>query len=214
MWGRNLEARHNGRSDAACRFHFRVLSHVYKRKLIPTVRMCCYLPSMLADIYLITLALLSSFTCWYRWCRRRLPLPPGPKGYPIVGNLFDMPHDLQWEKYFDWSKKYNSDIIYLSVFGAPIVVLNSYEAANDLLSGRSLLYSDRPISPMLNELLGWGSLMTFMPYGRAWRARRRAFWREFNSDNSKNHHPKQLWHARDLLRRLLDDPKRFLHHID
>lgn len=36
-----------------------------------------------------------------------------------------------------------SDIIYVNVLGSPIVVLNSYKAVNDLLSVRSLLYSDR-----------------------------------------------------------------------
>lgn len=37
----------------------------------------------------------------------------------------------------------DSDIIYLNVLGSPIVVLNSYKAANDLLGVRSTLYSDR-----------------------------------------------------------------------
>lgn len=62
--------------------------------------------------------------------------------------------------------------------------------------------------------LGWKTLMSFLPYGHAWRARRRAFWQEFNPERSTNHRPKQLWYSRDLLRRLLEDPKRFLHHID
>ena len=28
-----------------------------------------------------------------------LPLPPGPKGYPIIGNLFDMPAHESWLVY-------------------------------------------------------------------------------------------------------------------
>ncbi|KAJ8697465.1 hypothetical protein PTI98_004269 [Pleurotus ostreatus] len=78
-----------------------------------------------------------------RWGRTKLPFPPGPRGYPIIGNLLDMPSELQWEKYSEWSKKYGSDIIYLNVLGNSIVVLNSYKAVNDLLSVRSSLYSDR-----------------------------------------------------------------------
>ncbi|KAJ8690937.1 hypothetical protein PTI98_010555 [Pleurotus ostreatus] len=170
---------------------------------------------MSTDIYLIAFALLLALAGLKRWRSNRLPLPPGPRGYPIIGNLLDMPSEHQWVKYHEWSKKYNSDIIYLNVLGSPIVVLNSYKAANDLLGVRSALYSDRPLSTMLNELLGWKTLLSFLPYGHAWRARRRAFWQEFNSlKRSTNHRPKQLWYSRDLLRRLLEDPKRFLHHID
>jgi hypothetical protein len=35
-----------------------------------------------------------------------LPLPPGPKGYPIIGNFFDMPADKPWVVYDEWLKTY------------------------------------------------------------------------------------------------------------
>ena len=35
-----------------------------------------------------------------------LNLPPGPKGRPIVKNLFDMPLERQWEAAIEWSKEY------------------------------------------------------------------------------------------------------------
>jgi hypothetical protein len=35
-----------------------------------------------------------------------LPLPPGPKGYPLVGNVFDMPFDKPWVVYDEWRKTY------------------------------------------------------------------------------------------------------------
>ncbi|KAL4264719.1 cytochrome P450 family protein [Pleurotus pulmonarius] len=169
---------------------------------------------MSTDILLIFVALALALAGRYRWRTTKLPLPPGPKGYPVIGNLFDMPFKEQWVVYHDWCKQFSSDIIYLRVFGTSIVVLNSQRAANDLLSVRSLLYSDRPISTMINELLGWGMMTSLLPYGHAWRARRRAFWQEFNPDRSPNHRPKQLWYARDLTRRLLTTPEDFLHHID
>ncbi|KAL4264186.1 cytochrome P450 family protein [Pleurotus pulmonarius] len=109
---------------------------------------------MTSHILLLTLAFLLSLPGFYRLRRKtRLPLPPGPKRYPIVGNLFDKPADYQWIKYFEWSKEYNSDVIYFSIFGKPTIVLNSRKAVNDLLLARSLLYSDRPTSTMINELL-------------------------------------------------------------
>ena len=35
-----------------------------------------------------------------------LPLPPGPKGYPLIGNLFDFPITAPWLVYEEWCKTY------------------------------------------------------------------------------------------------------------
>jgi hypothetical protein len=47
-----------------------------------------------------------------RWKRNhsKLPLPPGPKGLPLVGNLFDIPSERQWEAYLKWSKEFSASI--------------------------------------------------------------------------------------------------------
>ena len=44
------------------------------------------------------------------------------------------------------------DVIYIHIFGNPIVVLNSAEAVNDLFEKRSAIYSSRPVRTMINDL--------------------------------------------------------------
>lgn len=35
-----------------------------------------------------------------------LPLPPGPKGFPLIGNIFNMPVNKPWLVYEEWCKTY------------------------------------------------------------------------------------------------------------
>jgi hypothetical protein len=36
----------------------------------------------------------------------KYPLPPGPKGFPIIGNLLDMPTSDEWVTFQKWSKDF------------------------------------------------------------------------------------------------------------
>lgn len=53
---------------------------------------------------------LFAYIAWHRYCMRRkpssLPLPPGPKARPFIGNLFDFPLQEQWRVYDEWRKIY------------------------------------------------------------------------------------------------------------
>jgi hypothetical protein len=80
-----------------------------------------------------------------------LPLPPGPKPRLVIGNLLDIPKEKEWLTYRDWHERYG-DIVYIEALGQKIVILGSATVMTDLLEKRSVLYSDRPVAIMLNEL--------------------------------------------------------------
>ncbi|KZP23279.1 cytochrome P450, partial [Athelia psychrophila] len=140
--------------------------------------------------------------------------PPGPKGWPLIGNLLDAPKSgSAWVEYHEMCKKYNSDVVYLRILGQSILVLDSIEAITDLLDKRSNIYSSRPRFVMLVELMEWYSNFIISPYGNHWRAHRRLFHSEFNIRGVSWHHPKQMHAAHGLLVRLLDHPDQWHEHF-
>ncbi|KAJ3553128.1 hypothetical protein NM688_g3784 [Phlebia brevispora] len=145
--------------------------------------------------------------------RRNSRLPPGPKGIPFVGNIFDIPKTYEWKRYREWSRQYNSDLIHLNLMGTPMVILHTVQAANDLFEKRSALYSDRQSGVMANDLIGWDFLMGFMRYGTRWRDSRRAFHQHFTAHAVTAYYPTVEKGSRKLLVRLLEDPENFLPHI-
>jgi hypothetical protein len=93
------------------------------------------------------------YTTLKRWTSRVsvLPLPPGPKPLPIIGNLLDIPREKEWLTYHAWNQKYG-DVVYVEALGQKIVVLGTADAANDLMERRSTIYSDRSVLIMMSEM--------------------------------------------------------------
>ncbi|PPQ99410.1 hypothetical protein CVT24_005397 [Panaeolus cyanescens] len=144
---------------------------------------------------------------------RHLPCPPGPKGWPWIGILFQLPQKQVWLAHNQWSKSYG-DMIFYSVMGTNFLVLNSNKRTNDLLEDRSANYSDRIRMPMLVELMNWRYNFAFMRYGPVWRKHRKAFHEHFNPSVIGKYDQIQLVHIRRFLGQLLHSPQNFLHHIN
>ncbi|KAH9917065.1 cytochrome P450 [Fomitopsis serialis] len=65
-----------------------------------------------------------------------------------------------------------SDVVYFSVLGRGAIVLNSL-AAQDLLDKRNAIYSDRPRSILIHEMMDFSPNMPLLPYNDEWRRQRR-----------------------------------------
>ncbi|KAF8202965.1 cytochrome P450 [Pholiota molesta] len=166
-----------------------------------------------SSFYVVPVTFLASYVL-VTWARKRraLPLPPGPTGYPIIGNVYDIPHHYAWLTYADWAKKYG-DVVSYSVFGRVTVVLNSLEATTELLEKRSSNYSDRPRMIMANELMDWDWDFVHMGYADRWRRHRRMFHQYFQPRNLASYYPLQKKMAIALLDQLAQSPAEFAPHI-
>ncbi|KAF8240485.1 cytochrome P450 [Tricholoma matsutake] len=143
----------------------------------------------------------------------RLPLPPGPKKLPLIGNLLDMPKAFEWVTYHKWCKEFDSDIIHLNVAGTSLVVLDTSEATTELLERRSSIYSDRARMPMMNELMGWDFHFAFMKYGKYLRQHRILMHQTFHQTASMRFRPFELKAVHGLLRRMLEDQDDLIGHL-
>ncbi|KDQ22111.1 hypothetical protein PLEOSDRAFT_1079619 [Pleurotus ostreatus PC15] len=161
-----------------------------------------------------------------------LPLPPSPKGLPLLGHILEVPKEYEWKKYSQWSKQLDTDVISLNMMGSTVIVLDSLTAAEDLLAKRSSLYSSRPSIVMLRDLYASPSLpllalanssinvrmkcdwlLTVLPYDDRWKVRRKMLQSEFNHVETMRYQPHESRYARELLQRLLDTPDQFMEHI-
>lgn len=130
--------------------------------------------------------------------RPSLPLPPGPRPAPLIGNIHQLPKSLQWLELYHWSKKYGP-VMHLSMGGKPLIILSTHQVAHDLLNRRSSRYSDRPRMVMAGELVTKGMHTLLRPYNDQYKLHQKMEAPLLNLRASSKYRPLQDLESQQLL---------------
>ncbi|KAK0478627.1 cytochrome P450 [Armillaria luteobubalina] len=159
--------------------------------------------------------------------------PPGPKGLPFIGNIFDMPSEKEWHTFTRWGEKYGKITSPLFSYSHTYVISflsrrpylgfgpwtthgsdkhcpDGYQHAGQ----ESAIYSDRPIMALGGELIGWKFSFVLMRYGSHFRDSRRRVHQIFGTNAAF----KQFLlivelEAHRFLKRISTKPEDFLQEI-
>jgi hypothetical protein len=82
-----------------------------------------------------------------------LPLPPGPKGLPLVGNVNDLPQPRSLEyKHWLQHKEQFGLLSSVTVMGQTIIIIHDRNVAFELMEKRASKHSGRPSMKFAMEL--------------------------------------------------------------
>ncbi|KAF8503337.1 cytochrome P450 [Russula emetica] len=138
-------------------------------------------------------------------------VPPGPKGLPILGNVFQL-QNKGWMFGIECKRKFEH-MMFLNALGQPILVINGLKTAFELLDRRASIYSDRPRFIVAHGILSGGLFTASMPYGDVWRRTRRAAHETLTKVVVRDFHPIYCKEAVLLASAILDNPDALDKHI-
>ncbi|KAL0579186.1 hypothetical protein V5O48_002808 [Marasmius crinis-equi] len=136
--------------------------------------------------------------------RRKGKLPPGPKGLPIVGNLFQLSLDA-WIPFTEWKYKFGS-LVYLTAGSQGILVINSHKVATELLDRKANIYNSRPRFIVASEYLTGGMFLGLVQNNDIWKRMRRAGNEVLNKTMAPSFYPAQEEEAVRLVYNMLQTP--------
>lgn len=139
---------------------------------------------------------------------------PGPKGYPIIGSVPEVPEKNGFIKFADWGKEYGP-IYQVNLAGHNHVWISSDEISKDLLSKKAAIYSDRPHIPALIDDNRTSAQYLPLLSRNDGHTRQRKFANIIMRESEKAlfHRYPEL-EAKRLLLELLDEPDRYNHALE
>lgn len=133
-------------------------------------------------------------------------------GLPLAGNAFDIPKSHAWFKFKDWSDEYGP-IYQVKAFGTTMVIISKESIANDLLSLRGALYSDRP-SLIMPRLITDDGFLGAIGWTDYWRRARRFAQSMLSTTIVQESVPKQTTEARQMVIDLAKSPSKYAYWLE
>ncbi|KAF2301933.1 hypothetical protein GH714_030516 [Hevea brasiliensis] len=103
--------------------------------------------------------------------RRKLPYPPGPKGYPIIGNMGIM-DQLTHRGLARLAKQYGG-LFHLQMGRLHVLAVSTPDMAQEVLQVQDSVFSNRPANVAITYLTYNQADMAFANYGPFWRQMRK-----------------------------------------
>ncbi|KAJ9150025.1 Cytochrome p450 monooxygenase [Pleurostoma richardsiae] len=158
--------------------------------------------------------LVSVFQQFMQWRKKHLapePKFPGPKQYPIVGRVHDLPRFSLWLKFKEWAD-IHGPIYQTRALTATFVIVSDEKIAEELLVKRGHIYSGRPqIRSLFNHKEG-PAYLALMDRHDIW-TRQRKWVHSAMAEAHKHHFYGHVEaESKRYLMMLLSDPERFYDH--
>lgn len=120
----------------------------------------------------------------FGWIRgvRKLRHIPGPPGWPLIGNAYQMDYSYPYKRFTEWSKSYGN-IFRVTVFGKDIVILSDPEAIHEMLTSKACSSRRQSHRAQNLALKGWREI-TFQDFSAEWNERKKALNRSLNAYGS------------------------------
>lgn len=148
--------------------------------------------------------------------KHKLPLPPGPKGLPIVGNVLDLPPPggPEWKHWIKHKDLYGP-ISSVTTLGTTIVLIHDKEIALELLEKRSSKYSSRPFMLYASEMCDYKQMVGFQPNNDNFRAQRRLMAGQIGSKSSMIKFQSAVeFQVRHFLLRTMNNPESLVANLE
>ncbi|KAL4959677.1 cytochrome P450 [Aspergillus stella-maris] len=104
----------------------------------------------------------------------QIPLPPGPRPLPLIGNLHQHSGSEQWVQYNEWHEKHGP-VMTVKLGMRTVVLLNTHEAVNDLLVRQGRVYCSPPKLHFIGDCMIQGRVPILMPHSKERREVHRLF---------------------------------------